>query len=299
MKKPGLWTRIKGLFGGLNQDREAFYEDMEDRLIEADLGMSAALEVSRRLKNSPAARSPDPEVWKAELQSILASFLQTSELPPAPASGEPPLMILVLGVNGVGKTTTIAKLGRYYRDQQKARVLLAAGDTFRAAAIEQLLHHGKKLELRTVHHQAGSDPAAVIYDACDSARARGEQVIIADTAGRLHNKEHLIRELDKIDRIAQSRNPGAPYKRFLVLDATTGQNGLRQAQVFHEEPGKPRFFTARRVVASAWKWNDRTHERPTHQHSRPAPTDQPGGTSPAIQAPGGEQPPYNLGIECG
>jgi fused signal recognition particle receptor len=144
---------------------------------------------------------------------------------------------LLLGVNGVGKTTSAAKMAVWFRKKITEPVIMAAADTFRAAAIEQLKYHGERTGVRVVAHQNGSDPGAVIFDAAESVRAQGGGLVIADTAGRLHNKDNLVRELQKIDRIAESKADPGCYKKILVLDATTGQNGMRQAEVFHEAVG--------------------------------------------------------------
>jgi fused signal recognition particle receptor len=144
-------------------------------------------------------------------------------------------IMLLLGVNGVGKTTSLAKLSSYYRSTgQTESVVVAAGDTFRAAAVEQLSIHAERLGVRIISQGSGADPAAVIYDAIESARSRGDNLVLADTAGRMHTKANLVGELEKIDRIVASRAPEAVYRRLLVIDATTGQNGLRQAEVFSE-----------------------------------------------------------------
>jgi fused signal recognition particle receptor len=142
----------------------------------------------------------------------------------------------VLGVNGVGKTTTIAKLASFYKPLVK-NLVIAASDTFRAAAIDQLKIHGERLTVHVVAHQSGADPSAVIFDASESIASRGGGLVLADTAGRLHNKENLVHELQKIDRVAESKADNGCYKKILVLDATTGQNALRQAEVFHEAVG--------------------------------------------------------------
>ena len=143
-------------------------------------------------------------------------------------------VFLILGVNGVGKTTTIAKIARLYKAQGYS-VTLAAADTFRAAAIDQLEVHADRLGVRIVKQESGSDPGAVVFDAITSARARGDQLLLVDTAGRMHNKEHLVRELAKIDKIVQTKGVDpAHYKKFLVIDSTTGQNGLSQATIFHQ-----------------------------------------------------------------
>ena len=141
---------------------------------------------------------------------------------------------MMLGVNGVGKTTTAAKLAKYFKNKGNENIVLASADTFRAAAIEQLALHGERLGVRVVSHQHGSDPSAVVFDAADAMKAAGPGLVIADTAGRLHNKENLVRELQKIDRTCSLKADEGCYKKILVIDATTGQNALRQAEVFNE-----------------------------------------------------------------
>nr|MCR5288994.1 signal recognition particle-docking protein FtsY [Treponema sp.] len=144
---------------------------------------------------------------------------------------------MVLGVNGVGKTTSVAKMACWYKNQGESSIVLAAADTFRAAAINQLKIHGDAIGVRVVSHQDGADPSAVVFDAAESITAKGGGLVLADTAGRLHNKENLVRELQKIDRIAsQKASPGC-YKKIIVLDVTTGQNALRQVEVFNEAVG--------------------------------------------------------------
>ena len=144
---------------------------------------------------------------------------------------------MILGVNGVGKTTSVAKMGNYFKNHGIENLVLASADTFRAAAIEQLDMHGKNLNIRVVSHQHGSDPAAVVFDAAQAVKAKGAGLVLADTAGRLHNKENLVRELQKIDKICASKADENCYKKIIVIDSTTGQNGLRQAEVFNEAVG--------------------------------------------------------------
>ena len=163
---------------------------------------------------------------------MLLPFVSSIDL--TPQAGKVNVYML-LGVNGVGKTTSVAKLANYYKDQ--TNVIMAAADTFRAAAIEQLQLHGQRLNVRVVAHQHGADPSAVVFDAAEAVRSKGEGLVLADTAGRLHNKENLVRELQKIDRIAASKSDEGCYKKLLIIDSTTGQNGLRQAEVFHQAVG--------------------------------------------------------------
>ena len=143
---------------------------------------------------------------------------------------------MILGVNGVGKTTSVAKMAKLYEDRG-VDVIMSASDTFRAAAVDQISKHGDNLGIRVVKHQMGSDPSSVVFDAADACQAKGGGLVLADTAGRLHNKENLVNELKKIDRIASSKASDGCYKKILVIDATTGQNAVRQAEVFHEAVG--------------------------------------------------------------
>ena len=144
---------------------------------------------------------------------------------------------MVLGVNGVGKTTSVAKLANYFKNNGLDNLVLASADTFRAAAIEQLALHGDNIGVRVVSHQHGSDPSAVVFDAADALKSKGPGLVLADTAGRLHNKENLVRELQKIDRTCTSKADEGCYKKIIVIDSTTGQNALRQAEVFNEAVG--------------------------------------------------------------
>jgi fused signal recognition particle receptor len=209
----------------------AFYDELEEILIAADVGALLAAEIVERVRRDAAARTP--EAVRSALAAILREILGESRglrLDPAPA------VLLILGVNGSGKTTTIGKLAARLREDGRA-VLLAAGDTFRAAAIEQLELWGHRVGAPVVRHQAGSDPAAVVFDAAQAAAARAVDVLIVDTAGRLHTKVNLMEELKKIDRVIARALPNAPVERLLVLDATTGQNGLAQARHFHQAVG--------------------------------------------------------------
>jgi len=226
--------RVRELFLRDNGSGEAFYEELEDLLVEADFGASSAVELVDELR--ALHRSSDGS-WSREeliddLKDLLRPFLKVADLNPDP---EKLTIYLVLGVNGAGKTTTIAKMAYRFAQNGSDKIVLAAGDTFRAAAIDQLEIHGRRVGARVVKQEHGSDPGAVIYDAIDSASARGDTLIIADTAGRMHNRTNLVKELSKIDRIIRERiGDDAVYKKLLVIDGTTGQNGMRQAESFHE-----------------------------------------------------------------
>jgi fused signal recognition particle receptor len=232
VSRRSLGARLRDLFGSPGQD---FYEELEDILIEGDIGPATAARVIDAARAEIRGRDgKDRERFFSLLRSQLGEQLRREPLELAEDTLN---LILVLGVNGVGKTTTIAKLARFFTKQRQRRVLLAAADTFRAAAIDQLAVWGQRLALPVVRQDQGSDPGAVVFDAISSAQANRIDLIIADTAGRMHNKAHLVRELGKIDKIAANRLPAPAYKKVLVIDATTGQNALRQAEVFHEAIG--------------------------------------------------------------
>jgi fused signal recognition particle receptor len=185
-------------------------------------------------RQSPTGSEDAGLEMSSRLQGALVSMLRGSKpVPTRAALSVKPWVILFLGVNGVGKTTTIGKLAAQYRNAGK-KVLLVAGDTFRAAAIEQLDVWGQRAGVDVIKHRPGADPSAVVFDGMQAAKSRGTDVLLIDTAGRLHTKLHLIEELKKIRRVIAREQPDAPHETFLVLDATTGQNGLQQARVFKE-----------------------------------------------------------------
>jgi fused signal recognition particle receptor len=229
------WTeKIGAIFQNRSWDENSLAQ-MEETLIAADIGVTA----SRRLVDELRSRAPNgngdlAEEMTARLQAAMAEMLQSRSRAPtlAPLSVRP-WVVIFLGVNGVGKTTTIGKLAAQYRGAGK-KVLLVAGDTFRAAAIEQLDAWAGRVGVDVVKHRAGADPSAVVFDGMQAAKSRGVDVLLIDTAGRLHNKIHLIEELKKIRRVITREQPDAPHETLLVLDATTGQNGLQQARVFKE-----------------------------------------------------------------
>jgi fused signal recognition particle receptor len=214
-------------------DQEATWEGVEEALIAADVGAELTMELVGRARNRAFVAGPESAV-RAELVELLATRAHTWT--PQRLSPDAPAVVLVVGVNGTGKTTTIAKLAaRAVAEGQ--RVLLAAADTFRAAAIEQLQLWANRVGVPVVAHAAGADPSAVVYDAVDAGIARHSDLVIVDTAGRLHTKHNLMDELGKIRRTIDKRIPGARPDVLFVLDATTGQNGLAQARAFHEAVG--------------------------------------------------------------
>ncbi len=233
--KKGLGSKLLGLLG-VGKRNEAFFESLEDVLIEGDMGPLAAMEIVDELRERAKKHGLSRrEEFVEALKSLLSPLIKVSSLAP---ERDRLNFLLVLGVNGVGKTTTIAKLAHYYKRQYHMhRILLAAGDTFRAAAVEQLQRHAEMLELGVISQAPGADPGAVIFDTIASAQARGMEMVLADTAGRMHNKPDLVRELEKIDKVIRGKLADGMYRKVLVLDATTGQNALHQAQVFHEAIG--------------------------------------------------------------
>lgn len=228
----GFIARLHAVLGG-GLDGAA-WEAVEETLIAADLGARLAADVVVAARRGTHAADPEAAV-RIELRALLATRPAADWTPsrPDPAA---PAVILVVGVNGTGKTTTIAKLAARFGGQGQ-RVMLAAADTFRAAAIEQLGVWAGRLGVPIVAHGAGADPSAVVYDALDAGVARGMDLVIVDTAGRLHTKSNLMEELAKIRRTIDKRLPGAQPAVLFVLDATTGQNGLAQARAFHESAG--------------------------------------------------------------
>jgi fused signal recognition particle receptor len=222
--------RIKAILG-LGAANDELFDGLADLLVEGDFGARLATIVAEQLRAAcRAKRLSDASGIRLELKAILATYGKSARILPDRGRLN---IFLILGVNGVGKTTTCAKLAGYYRDSGLASgIVLAAGDTFRAAAIDQLRIHGERLGLRVVAQRTGSDPGAVLWDAIDAARADDAELVIADTAGRMHTRTDLLRELSKMDKIVAARAEGASLRRLLVLDSTTGQNALRQAESF-------------------------------------------------------------------
>ena len=229
--REGWAQKIGAIFQNRRWD-EQFTDAMEESLLAADVGVKATQKLMGALRKQSPSGEQDPAGEMAErLQEAMIQILTPQAATP-PLSARP-WVILFLGVNGVGKTTTIGKMAAQYREAGK-KVLLVAGDTFRAAAIEQLEAWGQRAGVETIKHRAGADPSAVVFDGMQAAKSRVIDVLLIDTAGRLHTKLHLIEELKKIRRIIAREQSDAPHETLLVLDATTGQNGLQQARVFKE-----------------------------------------------------------------
>lgn len=232
-----LAEKVEGLVYGRTTVDESLYEELEEILIQADVGVETSLELVARVRDRmKAERLGDPTqlkpILKDEMRRIFAGGDDTAAL----GLDAKPAVILVVGVNGTGKTTSIGKLAYLLRQDGK-KVLLAAADTFRAAAIDQLEIWARRAGVELIRHGEGADPAAVVYDAIQAARAREYDVLIIDTAGRLHTKVYLMEELKKVLRVVGRELPGAPQEVLLVLDATTGNNAVSQARMFGEAVG--------------------------------------------------------------
>jgi len=225
-------NKIKSFFGLNRSLSDEVYDDLCDLLVEGDFGAAGAYKLAEKLREScRKEKVNDGEGARKILAKLLVEILKKARPAPIMPENGKLCVLLLLGVNGVGKTTSAAKLADYYRREQR-KPILAAGDTFRAAAIDQIKVHGERLGVRVVAHKHGGDPAAVIYDSVESALSGGGDLIIADTAGRMHTKAALVEELKKIDRVVESRASGCSYIKYLVLDATTGRNALAQAEIF-------------------------------------------------------------------
>lgn len=233
----GFFDKIKklGIFSAFVSIDEEFFDELEESLILSDMGMDTTLKAVEELRSRvKAERIKEPEEVRACLRRVLGDMLHVGSQDLVLETK--PSVILFIGVNGVGKTTTIGKMAAHLKAQGK-KVLLCAGDTFRAAAAEQLTIWAQRTGVDIVKQSEGADPAAVVFDATSAAKARGTDVILVDTAGRLHNKQNLMNELNKISRVIERELPGAARETLLVLDATTGQNGLIQAKQFRESAG--------------------------------------------------------------
>jgi len=250
-QKPGLFTRLKnglrktrrgitaglaGMVVGKKQIDDELLEELETRLLTADMGVEASQAVINNLTDRLKRKQlKDAQALFAALRENMLAILQPCEKNLAVADKQP-FVVLMVGVNGAGKTTTIGKLAKKLQNEGKS-VMLAAGDTFRAAAVEQLQAWGDRNKIPVVAHHSKADPAAVIYDAMQSAHAKKVNVLLADTAGRLHTQSNLMEELSKVKRVAAKFDPDAPHEVVLVLDASIGQNAINQAKQFHQAMG--------------------------------------------------------------
>jgi fused signal recognition particle receptor len=235
--KKQFTSRLANLFRGKKTIDPELLAELESILLTADLGLETTQQIMQHLTNQVSRRHlSDPQVLEANLKEYLTSILQQCAQPLEITASATPFVILMIGVNGAGKTTTIGKLAKQLQQSGK-KVMLAAGDTFRAAAIEQLNAWGNQNNIPVISQHAGADSASVIFDALQAAQARGYDVLIADTAGRLHTQAHLMEELKKVKRVLQKINPQAPHEVLLVLDASIGQNALQQALKFNEALG--------------------------------------------------------------
>lgn len=233
-KSRNIWGRISRVFQRQTSDGAASLKELEEMLLQADAGIDVSDSLLDAARRGLKEADDPPQVLRRLLIDQLKENIpaHTSQHP----SEESPHVILVVGVNGTGKTTTIGKLAHHYK-QQGRRVMVAAADTFRAAAGEQLEIWAQRADVELIRQKQGADPAAVAFDALDASIARGVDVLLIDTAGRLHSKTNLMEELGKIRRVLGKRLASAPHEVLLVLDATTGQNGLRQAEAFTKTAG--------------------------------------------------------------
>ncbi len=250
MEKPSLFIRLKDglskthqgfvgrldtLFSGKKHIDQDLIDELEEILITADLGVRTVSRLMDGLREAaPSKDCHSPQGIKESLQEQILGILQGGERPVH--LDQKPFVFMVVGVNGVGKTSTIGKLAHHYKNEAE-RVLFAAADTFRAAAVEQLEIWAHRVGAQVIKHQHGSDPSAVAYDAIHAARSRSADLLFIDTAGRLHTQVNLMEELKKIKRIVNREMPQAPHETLLILDATTGQNAISQARLFHEALG--------------------------------------------------------------
>jgi fused signal recognition particle receptor len=232
----GMVSKIDQLVAGKRKIDDNLLEELEEILITSDIGVKTTQELLGQVTEKVQRRElEDADLLKKVLQEQMFHVLRQQEKP-LDFSPSKPFVIMVIGVNGTGKTTTISKLAQKFKGEGKS-VLLVAADTFRAAAIEQLEVWGQRVGCEVIKHQSGADPSAVVFDALKAGKARGVDIIIVDTAGRLHTKVNLMEELKKVKRIMARELPNSPHEILLVLDATTGQNAIAQAKMFDKELG--------------------------------------------------------------
>ena len=230
--RESIAKQVNNVFSVFVKVDDELFENLEEALIMADIGVETSTYIIEKLRDNVKHKHiTDGNLVKEELKSIISEILIT--LDTTVDTSTTPSVILVIGVNGVGKTTSIGKIASHYKSMGK-KVLLAAADTFRAAAIDQLDIWAQRSGCDIIKHQENSDPAAVVFDACAAAKARGADILICDTAGRLHNKKNLMAELAKINRVIERELPDSARETLLVLDATTGQNAVSQAKLFSE-----------------------------------------------------------------
>ena len=230
--RESIAKQVNNVFSVFVKVDDELFENLEEALIMADIGVETSTYIIEKLRDNVKHKHiTDGNLVKEELKSIISEIL--SALDTTVNTTTTPSVILVIGVNGVGKTTSIGKIASHYKSMGK-KVLLAAADTFRAAAIDQLDIWAQRSGCDIIKHQENSDPAAVVFDACTAAKARGADILICDTAGRLHNKKNLMAELAKINRVIERELPDSARETLLVLDATTGQNAVSQAKLFSE-----------------------------------------------------------------
>ncbi len=231
--KDSMVRGFEDAFNTYTKVDDRFLEELEDILIMSDVGMDTAMKISDELREAVRVKKiQNVEEVRAEVKRIMANILDKGE-DAHKLSSDYPLVVMVIGVNGVGKTTSIAKIANGLKNDGK-KVLLVAGDTFRAAAAEQLVIWGERIGVNVIRHKEGADPAAVVFDGIQSAKAKGIDVIICDTAGRLHNKKNLMNELNKMNRIVEREFPEATRETLLVIDGATGQNAKSQVKEFRE-----------------------------------------------------------------
>lgn len=227
--RDGLSGALSSLFSK-NKIGEEFYEELEEILISSDISVTTAEDIVDEIRaEAKQEKLKDKEFVTDLLKDVLEEKLTEADIPEI----KYPAVIMLVGVNGVGKTTTVGKLANYFLSQGKS-VTVAAADTFRAAAADQLTVWAERAKVRIVKHEEGSDPSAVVFDAVSSAKAKGTDVVLVDTAGRLHVKAHLMEELKKMSRVVEREFPAANFYKFLILDATTGNNAISQASIFNE-----------------------------------------------------------------